>query len=530
HASVHRSQQITRGKYSKHKSIFDKAKNADKRCGGVLYTEFLASPPREELYPFEIFYLSDPPLWDESTVASHQYSTIGLYRSNTTFVVGDHVSVVIKMFDRKGRPRLTGGDRLKVWLKDMKFQHSIGANITDFNNGTYMATTVLPWAGTVRVMATLRQSREFFRTLAYVHRVFKCTTPFYGAYSNSQANESVPCSPFPVVPGYQKSELCNLTLENGSPWFCGRPSKRELNCSDYKLFSLSRLNITMPITPAEDELLKQGTRQNNFIPGNIILNVTATKSGLTRLPDPNVPCNKVSPRSTWHQSEPTGYFYHKVWKPFLCFVPDKVEQLDESCLRNVHMIFNGDSNSRYSYNRMKSKVQCTETVFGKHAQYYHAPKTCEKKLWNLSIQHLSHSSPFQAGWVSLLNSPGKVLGTVPSEGRYVINLHPFLHFTSHHISAYERYLRAVRDEIIRLLHRNPHVLIILRPPYVYVLGDAWAQQFTTLQKEIFMDLQDHIIYFPFWDITVASGDTGIHPQCNEHLSDVMFQFTCGRQQ
>ncbi|CAG5126365.1 unnamed protein product, partial [Candidula unifasciata] len=70
-----------------------------------------------------------------------------------------------------------------------------------------------------------------------------------------------------------------------------------------------------------------------------ILSVQYTKSGLTRLPDPNVPCNKVSPRSTWHQSEPTGYFYHKVWKPFLCFVPDKVEQLDESCLKNVQVIF-----------------------------------------------------------------------------------------------------------------------------------------------------------------------------------------------
>ncbi|CAG5126373.1 unnamed protein product, partial [Candidula unifasciata] len=141
-----------------------------------------------------------------------------------------------------------------------------------------------------------------------------------------QANESVPCSPFPVVPGHQKSELCNLTLENGSPWFCGRPSKRELNCSDYKSISYSRLDIAMPSGKLFTKM--------NFL--QLCSPTLTAKSGLTRLPDPNVPCNKVSPRSTWHLSEPTGYFYHKVWKPFLCFVPDKVEQLDESCLRNVH--------------------------------------------------------------------------------------------------------------------------------------------------------------------------------------------------
>ncbi|CAG5130983.1 unnamed protein product, partial [Candidula unifasciata] len=155
-------------------------------CGGVLDHEFLTAPPREELYPFEKFYLSDPPLWDESTVACHKHSTITPFGNNNTFVVGDLMTVVIKMFDTKGRPRLKGGDRLKVWLKDVKFKHSISANITDFNNGTYLATTVLPWAGSVSVKVTLRQPREFFRALAYVHRTLKSTMPFSGAYTNSK--------------------------------------------------------------------------------------------------------------------------------------------------------------------------------------------------------------------------------------------------------------------------------------------------------------------------------------------------------
>ncbi|CAG5126372.1 unnamed protein product, partial [Candidula unifasciata] len=139
--------------------------------------------------------------------------------------------------------------------------------------------------------------------------------------------------------------------------------------------------------------------------------------------------------------------------------------------------------------------------------------------------------------VSYLHSPEKLFGSIPSEGRYIINIHHFLHLSAHHISIFERYLTAVRNAIIRLLERNPHVLITLRgphvaehPPYFCLSTDAWAQYITTIQKETFRDLQDRVIYFPFWDITVASEDTDIHPGCNDHLSDVMFQFTCGRQQ
>ncbi|CAG5127175.1 unnamed protein product, partial [Candidula unifasciata] len=157
-------------------------------CGGVLYPEFLNAEPCQEIYPFEVFYLSEPPLWDENTVASHSNSTISLLGSNQIFFVGDTVSLVIKMFDKAGRPRLKGGDRIKVWLKDMQFKRSISTKITDFNNGTYLATTILPWAGNIRVMATLRQPREFFRALAYVHRAIKTTFVYAGSYVNSKVN------------------------------------------------------------------------------------------------------------------------------------------------------------------------------------------------------------------------------------------------------------------------------------------------------------------------------------------------------
>ncbi|CAG5126367.1 unnamed protein product, partial [Candidula unifasciata] len=61
-----------------------------------------------------------------------------------------------------------------------------------------------------------------------------------------------------------------------------------------------------------------------------------------------------------------------------------------------------------------------------------------------------------------LYSPQKVFRSIPSDGRYIISFNHYLHFSAHHLSVYERTLRAVRDEVVRLLERNPHGQILLR--------------------------------------------------------------------
>ncbi|CAG5126368.1 unnamed protein product, partial [Candidula unifasciata] len=131
------------------------------------------------------------------------------------------------------------------------------------------------------------------------------------------------------------------------------------------------------------------------------------------------------------------------------------------------MFFYGDSNSRMFYDRVKSKMQCQETVFAGNAKRKQDRKMCTNKTHNTTILFVSHTSPYHIGEAdfvstSLLYSPQQLFGSVPSEGHYIITFSHYLHLTSHHISVYQRYLRAMRDEIIKLLKRNPHVLILFR--------------------------------------------------------------------
>ncbi|CAG5126364.1 unnamed protein product [Candidula unifasciata] len=206
------------------------------------------------------------------------------------------------------------------------------------------------------------------------------------------------------------------------------------------------------------------------------------------------------------------------------------------------MFFYGDSNSRMFYDRVKSKMVCQESTLAKDEELKHSRKFCENRKNNITILNRYHGSPFNIAWgrymvTSALYSPQRLFDTIPSQGRYFISFNHYLHFVAHHVSVYERALRALRDEIVRLLERNPQGIILLRGPHVskrepedYCVGDVLAQHLITIQKETFRDLQDRIIYFPTWDITVASEDTDLHPGCNSHLFDLMLHFVCGRDQ
>lgn len=77
-----------------------------------------------------------------------------------------------------------------------------------------------------------------------------------------------------------------------------------------------------------------------------------------------------------------------------------------------------------------------------------------------------------------------------------------------------------------LLFQGPHVAE--HRPYTYFQGDAWAQYYIVILRKTFRDLKDSVLYLPTWDMTVAYGDTHIHPSCGRQINDVILHFICGR--
>ena len=61
---------------------------------------------------------------------------------------------------------LTGQDEVRLWLVSPDLKASVVAQVTDWRNGTYLARSILPWAGNVIVKATIAHTRDVFRTVA----------------------------------------------------------------------------------------------------------------------------------------------------------------------------------------------------------------------------------------------------------------------------------------------------------------------------------------------------------------------------
>ncbi|CAG5136526.1 unnamed protein product, partial [Candidula unifasciata] len=147
--------------------------------------DFLITPPVPELYSFEIPYLEDPPVTDILKVSNESTSAVVLVNSSSTFFIGDTVALLITARDRVGNPKTKGGDDVRALFIDVSSSNStLPAKITDYGNGTYLATAVLAFVGTFRAYAALVYSREYIQTIMLTQLMIKSSTIYPGAFRN----------------------------------------------------------------------------------------------------------------------------------------------------------------------------------------------------------------------------------------------------------------------------------------------------------------------------------------------------------
>ncbi|CAG5114990.1 unnamed protein product, partial [Candidula unifasciata] len=250
-------------------------------------------------------------------------------------------------------------------------------------------------------------------------------------------------------------------------------------------------------------------------------------------------CSTISPRETWEQPEPTGYMYKGLWHSHLCRRPERVT---DECLRNIHIIFLGDSNGRELYNDVRSRSSCKDLLTAAKKKWHKNLKCAHDQL-NFTLEWVPHSLPFctdaaiwsDIGWNAASN---KVIDRIPSTGRYLIYINHYLHATGSHISAYIAVMNAIKDSIKRLLMRNPDVFIAIQGPLTicpfgnrpfFLYGDMLRQFFAGVQYQLFEDLRDHVYYMQTLDITIVTQNDNSHPKHNWQISNQLTGFICGRQ-
>ena len=513
------------------------------QCGGPLDLAYINALPRPQgLYLFEKLLLTLPPLKDSMLATNESRSTMRVLNNTDHLILGDTIVLRIDAKDGYGEQKLTGGDVIRAWITDSDQGSAVAMRVRDLHNGTYLATSRLMWAGVAVVKVALGYPREYLRALAHLHLVKKSLKLSAGAFKNSDADEATPCSHLPIIPGHESHEVCNLTEINGSPWFCGRPTKSQLDCTNF--YGTRNLPMSgedrkfLPVTTAEFLSLQRSNvhPRIRYIGDQIDITVQPNSLNEQMLAPPDIPCHQVLPSATWNLGVPTGLFHKGVWFPSTCTrAPPSRE-----CLRNTRVISLGDSNIRASHQYL-CKHTGSQHVQRQLWKAWHKPLSCVNHSLNFSSVWYPHGNPFMSSstaWAELgsLVPSAHAIDDIPSTGRTLVLLHHFLHLTTAHMTAVEGMHSAIKDALVRLVSRNPDVQIVIRGPHTayegwathYTAGDMFADHIEDMLVDVYKELRDRVVYFRPVEMTIATENMEFHPGVQKQIHDSMLDFICKR--
>ncbi|XP_021356891.1 NXPE family member 2-like [Mizuhopecten yessoensis] len=191
---------------------------------------------REDLdNPYSALLLGSEVIYDVTTVASKVNSSVHLVK-NRKYAVGERARVLITLRDQLGRRKTSGGDVLRVWLRDNSIKANVAGDVIDNGNGTYTGSVLLPWKGRPKLYVSIAIPREM--NILILHSMVKNLGSVYtlsGMFNKTShgPSELTQCGPQPMT---QPTNMCNLTQQNYDlDWYCKAPTTHGITCQDWKM-------------------------------------------------------------------------------------------------------------------------------------------------------------------------------------------------------------------------------------------------------------------------------------------------------
>ncbi|KAG3259947.1 NXPE family member 3-like [Ictidomys tridecemlineatus] len=169
-----------------------------------------------------------------------------------TYALGGYLEVVLVARDHQGRPKTHGGDLFQARLLGPELRAGVPGDVQDLENGTYLLSFPLLWAGKAQVQVRLIHSSEAVGVLRRIWEEKRATVNFKGYFQGSSGvTETVICNVDPHSTG-AKGHTCQYRdVVSGELWFCAQPPT--LPCNSLVAHSSgSYLKVT---TPRDDALL-----------------------------------------------------------------------------------------------------------------------------------------------------------------------------------------------------------------------------------------------------------------------------------
>ncbi|XP_037362884.1 NXPE family member 3-like [Talpa occidentalis] len=429
--------------------------------------------------------------------------------AQASYTLGKSLEAILVARDHKGRPKIHGGDLFRAQLLGPDLKAGVAGDIQDLENGTYLLSFPLLWAGKAQVQVRLIHSSEAVAVLRRIWREKKATVDFKGYFRGpTGAEETVICNVDPQSTE-AKGRTCQYRdADSGELWFCAQPPT--LPCESLVGHSSGRY---LKVTTQHDDALLAWNVTDKVLPQGISpiqIRIAATRNNSLALSPPH-PCCPGLP-----DPKPSGFYHQDVWHSLTC--SSRSFSTSDSILgclagRVVHMM--GDSTLRQWWEYLHDTVPSLKPV-DLHVTYQTGPLMAVEPTRNIVLHWRAHGWPLRSlrTPVASLHSVVRELGGLAGGPHTVVVLGLGAHFTTFPPTIFARRLAGIRAAVAALLAREPLTLVVIKlanTGYKSVYGSDWfTLQLNRLLRAAFADLR--VAFVDAWEMTSSLAlPDDIHP-------------------
>ncbi|XP_044522271.1 NXPE family member 1-like [Gracilinanus agilis] len=440
-----------------------------------------------------------------NTTTSAAHSVATLFNPKTTYCRGDQLDILLEARDYLGQKKKYGGDFLRTRISSPKLKAGASGRVTDFNNGTYLISFTLFWAGKVSLSLLLINPSEGVSALWRARNRGYDKVIFTGQFaSGGTSSVFTECG----LALNTSTELCQyLDFRDQEAFYCKKPP--HVSCD--ALTHMKTKNSKISYLSIKEKTLFQRS--------NVGVEI------MKRFKDIEVSnCNNRETKSDKCQigmkvPVPSGYTLQGRWIPTSCNLTQfNAMNIINSCLKGKLVYLMGDSTLR-QWIYYFPKILKTLKFFD-----YHGSGKLKKYVLldierHIHLQWKKHGHPFVTEELFSIKEDEYVtreIDKISGDKNTVIVITLGQHFRPFPIDILIRRAINIRRAIERLFLRSPDTKVILKTENIremYIeaerFGDFHGYTNYLILKEIFQDLNVGVI--DAWDMTIAYGTKNVHP-------------------
>ncbi|XP_023570089.1 NXPE family member 3-like [Octodon degus] len=144
--------------------------------------------------------------------------------SQANYTLGGYLEAVLVARDHLGKPKTHGGDLFRAQLLGSELKTGVPGDVQDLENGTYLLSFPLLWAGRAEVQVRLIHSSEAVGLLRRIWTEKRATVNFKGYFRGMKGpEETVICNVDPWSTGAKRATCQYRDVVSGELWFCAQP-------------------------------------------------------------------------------------------------------------------------------------------------------------------------------------------------------------------------------------------------------------------------------------------------------------------